>query len=294
MKRWLILLIGLLLSLAWARYPITVRDDLGQLVTLKAPPMRIISMIPSVTETLCAMGDCSRLVGVDSYSDWPPQVNHLPKLGGLYNPNPEAILALKPDLVFVSVYGKLDQTLRRAGVTVFAIRDESWTDVDRVIRLLGTVLQQPAQAEELIARINDEIDHLEALVANRPHPRVYLEIDPTPYTVGPNSFMGVLLAKAGGDNIIPASLGLFPQINPELVVEKNPQVILLTDGVTLAQLRSRPGWAEISAIQHDRVCSFTGSQADILSRPGPRIPEALELMIGCLYPGIPLPHLSLP
>jgi len=284
---WLFLLLGLQLSLSgWAQFPRTLTDDLGRSITLKAAPQRIVAMLPSVTETLCAMNACGRLVGVDDFSDFPEQVRRLPKMGGLINPNLEAIVALKPDLVIVSVYGKLHEGLERAGIASFAVRPETYEDIFRTTRLLGQVLGQEAQAERVIARIQQEVYAIESKAAKAAaRPTVYYEIDPTPFTVGPDSFIGVLITKARGQNIIPKELGLFPKISPELVVQKNPEVIVLTHPGA-ADLPRRAGWGNLAAIRNRRVCAFAGEQTNLLSRPGPRVAQGLQLLVGCFHPSL--------
>lgn len=282
MKRvWAVL--SVLLALAFA-FPLTLTDDLGRTVTVKAPPKRIVTMLPSVTETVCALGACDRIVATDDYSDWPERVKALPKAGGLYNPNPELIVSLKPDLVLVSKYGRLYETLERAGLTVYAVRTETYEDIFRTTRTLGKLLGLEAQAERLVAQIQREVYQEESRAAKATtRPRVYYEIDPTPYTVGPESFIGVLIQKARGVNIIPKELGLFPKIAPEFVVEKNPEVIVATYPGALETIRNRSGWQRVSAVQTGRICVFTGGQDSLLSRPGPRVAQGLRLLVDCFH-----------
>jgi len=282
MKRMLALL-TVFLALALA-FPLTVTDDLGRTVTLKAPPKRIVTMLPSVTETVCALGACDRLVATDDYSDWPESVKRLPKAGGLYNPNPELIVSLKPDLVLVSRFGRLYETLERAGLTVYAVRTETYEDIFRTARNLGRLLGLPGQAERLVAQIQKEVYQEEARAAQaKARPRVYYEIDPTPYTVGPESFIGVLIAKARGVNIVPRELGLFPKISPELVLERNPEVIVATYPGALDTIRRRPGWDRVAAVRQGRICVYTGEEDNLLSRPGPRVAQGLRLLVDCFH-----------
>jgi iron complex transport system substrate-binding protein len=282
MKRVLAFL-SVLLALALA-FPLTVTDDLGRTVTLKAPPKRIVTMLPSVTETVCALGACDRIVATDDYSDWPESVKRLPKAGGLYNPNPELIVSLKPDLVLVSKYGKLYETLERAGLTVYAVRTETYEDIFKTVRALGRLLGLPSEAERLVAQIQKEVYGEEARAAKaKGRPRVYYEIDPTPYTVGPESFIGVLIAKARGVNIVPKELGLFPKISPEFALEKNPEVIVATYPGALETIRKRPGWDRIAAVRQGRICVYTGEEDNLLSRPGPRVAQGLRLLVDCFH-----------
>ncbi|WP_407540893.1 ABC transporter substrate-binding protein [Deinococcus radiomollis] len=265
-------------------YPFTLTDDLGRRVTLNAEPKRVVSVLPSDTETLCAIGVCDRLVGVDESSDFPASVTKLPKVGGLYNPNVEAMVALKPDLVVVSKYGKLADRLMAAGLTVVVVNPETYEEVFSKTLVLGKLMNREAQAKALVVQMRRDIARTEILTRNAAHkPTAYYEIDPTPYTAGPNSFIGVLLSKAGATNIIPATLGDFPKISPELVVQQNPQLILGPDLVTA---RARPGWAGIAAVKSGRVIAVVpGSTLDtILNRPGPRLPLALAALAKLVHP----------
>ncbi len=279
-----VLLLAAATSAAATTYPLTLTDDLGRRVTLQAEPKRVVSVLPSTTETLCALNLCERLVGVDDYSDFPASVSKLPKVGGLYNPNVEAMVALKPDLVVVSKYGKLAESLTAAGITVLAINPETYEEVFSKTLVLGRVMNREAQAKALVIQMRRDIARIEILTKNAVvKPTAYYEVDPTPYTVGPNSFIGVLLGKAGAVNIIPASLGDFPKISPELVVQQNPQLIL---GVDLATARARPGWAGIAAVKSGRVTAIApGSPLDnLLTRPGPRLPLALAALAKIVHP----------
>ncbi len=280
-----------LLSLALATsYPLVVTDDLGRKVTIPAEPKRIVVMLPSATETICALGACDKIVATDNYSNWPEAVQKLPKAGGLYDPNVELIVSLKPDLVIASKYGKLVDRLAKAGIPAYAVKTETYEDIFKTARKLGRLLNREAQAEALVARIQSEVYALESKAAKaKTRPTVYYEIDATPYTVGPNSFIGVLIQKARGKNIVPPELGLFPKISPEFVVEKNPEVIILGDapyGVNLEALKKRPGWDRIRAVQEGRVCELKKAETDVVHRPGPRVVEGLRVLIRCIHPEV--------
>ncbi len=262
-------------------YPLTLTDDLGRKVTLKAEPMRIVSMLPSDSETVCALGACDKLVGVDEYSDYPAQLGKVPKVGNLYQPNIEALVALRPDLVLVSKYGDLTAPLTNAGITVLAINPETYEEVFSKTLTLGKVINREAQAKALVTQMRRDIAKVEILTKNASRkPSAYYEIDPTPYTVGPNSFIGVLLTKAGATNIIPASLGDFPKISPELVVKSAPQLIF---GVDAAAAKTRPGWNTIPAVKTGRVIK-NDALDHLLSRPGPRLPQALLELAKVIHP----------
>lgn len=282
MHKLMFLSAALLMTAAHATaYPLNLTDDTGRKVTLKAEPMRIVSMLPSNTETICAIGSCNKLVGVDEYSDFPASVTKLPKVGNLYQPNIEAVVALKPDLVIVSKYGDLVAPLTNAGINVLAVNPETYEDVFTKTKLLGKIVNREAQATALVTQMRRDIAKVEILARNAARkPTAYYEIDPTPYTVGPNSFIGVLLTKAGAVNIIPANLGDFPKISPELVVKSAPQFIF---GVDLATAKARPGWNTIPAVKSGRVVEDKALD-HILSRPGPRLPQAFLGLAKLVHP----------
>ncbi len=289
MKKLIALLLALGLALA-TQYPLTVTDDLGRKVTLDAEPQRIVVMLPSATETLCAIGACEKIVATDKFSDWPPKVKKLPKAGGLYDPNVELIVSLKPDLVIASKYGKLVERLAKAGIPAYAVKTETYEDIFKTARKLGLVVNREAEAEALVARIQKEVYALESKAAKaKTRPSVYYEIDPTPYTVGPDSFIGVLIQKARGENIVPRKLGLFPKISPEFVVAKNPEVIILGDapfGVNLEKIKARPGWDRIRAVKEGRVCELKKEETNVVHRPGPRVAQGLRVLIRCIHPEV--------
>ncbi|MCS7068198.1 MAG: ABC transporter substrate-binding protein [Meiothermus sp.] len=285
MKRVLAFLLTFVLSLSLAQFPRSFTDDQGRTITLQKPPQRIVTMLPSATETICSLSEeaCKRIVATDQFSNWPERVKSLPKAGGLINPNPELIVSLKPDLVIVNS-PRIVETLERAGIPVYITRPQTFADIARTARAYGELLGLRAEAERLIARIQAEVFALESRAAKaKERPSVYYEIDPTPYTAGPGSFIGTLIEKARGRNIIPAELGNFPKISPELVVQQKPQVIVATHP-EVAAIRNRPGWSALPAVQQNRICAFSGEATDLLSRPGPRVAQGLRLLIGCFHP----------
>ncbi|THF87722.1 ABC transporter substrate-binding protein [Deinococcus sp. KSM4-11] len=263
-------------------YPLTLTDDLARKVTVKAEPMRIVSMVPSTSETVCALGLCDRLVGVDQYSDYPAQLAKVTKVGDLYTPNIEAIVAARPDLVLVSKYSKLDGPLTQAGITVVAVNPETYDEVFSKILILGKVVNREVAAKALVTTMARDIAKTEVLTRAAPtKPTAYFEIDPTPYSIGPKSFMGVLLTKAGAQNIIPESMGDFPKVDPEFIVKANPQLMLGLDAKTAA---ARPGWATLNAVKSGRVIALPADLSSNLSRPGPRLPAALRALAKLIHP----------
>ncbi|WP_291425782.1 ABC transporter substrate-binding protein [Deinococcus sp.] len=266
-----------------ARYPLTVTDDLGRQITLNSEPKKIIAMLPSHTETLFAIGAGRQVVAVDRFSNAPSAAARLPRVGTAFQPDLESILALKPDLVLAddSRTSKLTGKLEAAGLTVYGGSAQTYNDVFSKIAMLGKLTNHDTWATRLITSMRSELGTLQKSVIGRPKISVYYEVDPAPYSVGPNSFIGVLLQKAGGQTIVPAKLGDFPKIDPELIVKANPQVII---GLTLDEAKKRPGWSNISAVKTGRVYKASSEENDAIVRPGPRLPQALRTLIRMIHP----------
>ncbi len=282
MLRPLALLLSLLLvTAAPAAQAVEIRDDLGYTTVLAAAPQRVVSLLPSLTETVCELGACARLVGVDRYSNYPAQVNALPKVGGMDDTNVELIAALKPDVVLVAVSSRVADRLRALGMKVVALEPRSYKDMQRVLGIVGQVLAVP-DAQRIWRHIEAGVAAAASSVpASARGVRVYYEVAPGLYAAGESSFMGETLAKLGAGNIIPAALGPFPKINPEFVVKANPALIMI--GARGSEgLAERPGWSRIDAVRHGRVCVFKPEDGDILVRPGPRMAEAAQIMARCL------------
>ena len=272
-------------------YPLTVTDGLGREVALLKEPERIVAMLPSQTETFCAVGACDKLVGTDNYSNYPEQVRDLPKLGGFRSADVEDIVALEPDLVLVAASaGELAETLGGLGLTVFASGAHSGQTYESTLEeflFLGKLVNREAEAQALVETTRSQVDAVGALTADAPRPQVYYEISDSLYTASPASFTGALIEKAGGENVIPAQLGAFPQVDPEFVLERNPEVIILADapsGTSVESLRERPGWANLEAVGSGRVYELDQTQVDVLSRSGPRMVEAVRLLAQLLHP----------
>lgn len=285
LKRLLVIAtIALLSSIGYATtYPLTVKDQLGRSVVIASEPKKIVVLLPSHNEMIYALGAGPRVIGRDDYSDYPNDVQKLPKLGGLYNPNLEAIIALKPDLVLNSEYGDLTPKLEKAGLTVWAGSPQSFEDIFATITTLGQIVNHEDAALALNRKIRLELREIEIVTKAIKKTSVYYEIDPTPYSVGPNSFIGSLLSKGGALNIIPANLGDFPQVSPELIVKQNPSVII---GVSCAIASKRPGWAALAAIKTNRCYTLTPEQDNLINRPGPRIAQGLKIIAKMINPSL--------
>ena len=280
---------GLVLSVAAqaaAAPPATfsVRDDIGHEVTFSRSPQRIVSLLPSLTETVCELGACDRLVATDRFSDWPDRVKSLPKTGGLEDAEIEAIVRFHPDLVLLSRSQRITDRLHELGVESFALDTQTYAAIAHIVATIGTILGLPERSAALnreIARAVHEIGEQASAKRHGSGPTAYIEVDGAPYAAGPESFIGEMLARLGARNIVTPDLGPFPKLNPEYVVRHDPDVIFLLHSEIL-HLADRPGWDQIRAVKEHRLCSFPSAVLFSIIRPGPRVAEGMRAMEECL------------
>ncbi len=247
------------------------------------PAQRIISLLPSLTETVCALGACNRLVGVDRYSNWPQSIAQLPRMGGGIDPNIESIVALKPDLVLMAGSARGVERLKSLGLAVLTLEPKNYADVQMTLGVVAKALGVPSKDSDRVWReINSQVEEISKSVPQYAKAqRVYFEVSPVPFGAGESSFIGETLQRLGAKNILPAAMGLFPQVSPEFVVRAQPDIIMVGDS-NLSDMQARPGWTNLIAMRTGRVCTFTPKESDVLVRPGPRMVEAARLMSQCL------------
>ncbi|MEY4726128.1 MAG: Vitamin B12-binding protein precursor [Pseudomonadota bacterium] len=274
-------LIALLCSMA--ANAVVIRDDRQHEVNIAKPPQRIVSLLPSLTETVCALGQCQKLVGVDRYSNWPDSLAKLPRVGGGIDPNIESVVALKPDLVLMATSARGAERFQSLGLTVLALEPRTHADVQRVMRLVAQALDVPVQDSDRVWRHIDAAVNAAAqsIPAQAKGQRVYFEVSRTPYGASESSFIGETLQRLGMRNILPASMGPFPKLNPEFVVRAQPDLIMVGDS-NFADMQARPGWPAMRAMREQRVCHFKPQDSDVLVRAGPRMAEAARLMAQCI------------
>ena len=257
-------------------------DDRGRNIVLAAPPARIVSLLPSLTETVCELGACDRLVGTDRFSNWPAAVRALPKLGGLEDAQVERIVALKPDLVLVANAPRLIERLEGLGVPVAMLIPDTFDDARRVAAVVAGALGDAAAGERLWQRTEARIAAAASRVPRALRgQRVYLEVASAPYAAGEASFVGAVLARLGLVNIVPASLGPFPRLNPEFVLRAQPDMIIATEGA-VAEMPGRAGFGSLRALREGRACGIAPEPWDSLVRSGPRLADAAEVIVRCL------------
>ncbi len=245
-------------------------------------PRRIVSLLPSLTEAVCALDACDRLVGVDRYSNFPASIAGLPRLGGMDDAQLERIVALRPDLVLAAPSTRVVERLSALGLRVVTLQAESHADVRRSLGRIATLLGRPEKAEALWTAIEADL----AVAAQRVPPgwrgrRVYFEIATTPHAAGAASFIGETLARLGLRNIVDAGMGPFPQLNPEFVLRASPDLVMAA-AQPLAEMPRRPGWGRLAALSSRQSCAFAPAPYDMLVRPGPRLGEAARLIADCL------------
>jgi len=271
---------------------LTLTDGLGRTVTLTGPAQKVVSMAPSNTEVLFAVGAGSQVVGRDEFSDYPEEAKSLPSIGGSMGQySYEQVAALKPDLVLAGGINTPEQVkaLEDLGISVFYLGnpstlEELYANLNLVAKLTGRESETGALVDSLKARVKAVDDKL-AGVADKPV--VFYEIDASdpnkPYTTGPGTFIDLLIARAGGQNL-PGLTDAYPQVSLEQIVLANPAIILLGDafyGTTPEAVAARPGWSKIAAVTNDRVLPFDDN---LVSRPGPRLVDGLEALAQAIHP----------
>lgn len=271
---------------------LTFTDGLGRTVTLPATAQKVVSMAPSNTEILYAIGAGTQVVGRDEFSDYPEEAKSLPSIGGSMGQySYEQVAALKPDLVLAGGINTPEQVkaLEDLGLTVFYLGnpstlEEMYANLELVAQLTGHEADAAALVESLKTRVKAVDDKL-AGVSEKPV--VFYEIDASdpnkPYTTGPGTFIDLLIARAGGQNL-PGLTDAYPQVSLEQIVLANPAVILLGDalyGTTPELVAARAGWSEIAAVKNGRVLPFDDN---LVSRPGPRLVDGLEALVQAIHP----------
>jgi len=271
---------------------ISLIDGLDRVVKLSAPAQSIISIAPSNTEILFALGAGEQVIGRDTLSDFPPQAASVQDVGSMYEAlNTELLISLKPDLILAAEINSPEQVkaLQDAGLTVFYLEnpttlEELYQNLNVVAKLTGREQESAALIESLQARVK-AVDEKIAPISSRFS--VFYELDATdpakPCTAGKCTFISLLIERAGGTNIAGDMEG-YPQISLEQVVAADPQFIILGDaayGVTPESIAARPGWESLSAVKNGQVFAFDDN---LVSRPSPRLVDGLEALAKLLRP----------
>lgn len=265
-----------------------VVDDYGRAVVVPKSLQRIISLAPGCTEILFAVGLGNRVVGVDDYSDYPEGAKNKTKIGSYLNPNLEVIALLAPDLILASDMTSKEYVanLEEKNLTIFVLAPKTIQGIIRDIRLVGIIGNKKKEADNLTGCIEQRINAICSKTSKISlyKPKVFIEYYPY-WTYGSGSFGNELISMAGGRNTGAATAAAYSEITNEFVIASNPELIVFTVGphttTTIKDIKSRTGWDKISAVKNNKIYTIDD---DIISRPGPRIVDALEQLANMIHP----------
>lgn len=274
-----------------AAFPVTVKDGLGEDVTIKAEPKKIVSLIPSNTEIAYALGLGDKIVGVSDFDNYPEDVKTKTKIGGMEF-NVEKIISLKPDLVLAhasSAHNSRDglKQLKDAGITVLVVNDaKSFDDVYASIELIGKATGASDKAKQVIDEMKEKLAQIQEKAKQIPADKqanVWIEVSPPPqlYTAGKGTFMDEMFQVISAKNVA-GSLEGWPMVTEEKAVAYKPDVIITTYGGA-KQVFARAAWKDVPAVKNKRVYDVN---TDLVSRPGPRLVEGVEELAKAVYPDV--------
>ena len=266
---------------AQAGTPGEIRDDLNRLVRLHGTPQHIVSLAPSLTETAFALDLGDRVAGVTDYCDFPPEARKRPRVGGPVNPNLEQIVSLHPDVVLATrALNRLEtvEALERLGVPVYTTDPHTVDEVIASTRRLGKVLGAGARAEALTAEMEERLSEITRRLAGRAPRRVFFVVWTEPIiSTGQHTFLADAIRRAGGESVVNAPQD-WPQVSIEEVLRQNPEYLVFSGTHpedpqgTINTLRKRAGWSSMDAVRENHFAIVS----DALSRPGPRLIDAIE------------------
>lgn len=278
---------------------IILTDGLGREIFLKTPAQRVVSLAPSLTEILFAIGAGSQVVGRDENSDYPEEALKVESIGSTYQIlNTESILALDPDLVVAAGINSPEQikALEDLGVTVYFFENPTdFAGMYEHLHIMGKLTGHEGEATDMVESLQKRVEAVQQKVAAlTERPTVFYEIDGSdpskPWTSGPGTFMDAMITQAGGINIGGVLSDPFAQISLEEIVKQDPNFIILGDtkwGVTIESIGEREGWGELTAVKESKIFSFDDN---LSSRPGPRLVDGLEALLVILHPELaPVP-----
>lgn len=276
-------------------FPLEIVDGLGKTIVLESAALKVVSLAPSNTEILYAIGAGEQVVARDDFSNFPEEALNLPGVGGSWgNLNVEAILALEPDLILANMLYSEEtiRSLEEVGLVVYTVPnpldfDDLFANMLDVAKLVGRTEEATAEIETLQARVYVV---LEILVDAESSPVVFYELDATdpnaPFTSGSDTYVNTIITMAGGTNMAADIGSLWVQVSVEEIIAQNPDMILLGDsmfGISVESVIDRPGWDTLTAVQNGQIFPFND---DLVSRSGPRMVQGLEEMAKLFFPGL--------
>jgi len=288
-----ILPLALVLCLAagpHAASQLTVTDDYGRTIRVPASPRRIVSLAPSITESLFAIGAGPALVGVTEYCTYPPAAARVPRVGGLTSPNLEAILALQPDLVLMSMEGNRQEDFtqfERFKIPVVVSNPRTLGGIFRSLRQLGDLTGHPREAGALVDSLEGRLRTVRASIAGEPvGTLLFVSLQP-PIVAGGKTFLNEILEAAGARNLAAGAIGTYPALSREAILAADPDALFVTADLLPADAALTdlfPEWKILRAVRGGRVYRI---DPDIVSRPGPRAVDAIEQISSLLHTGSP-------
>jgi iron complex transport system substrate-binding protein len=276
-------------------FPLTITDSRGVAITVEAPPNRVVSLSPSLTEILFAVDAGKAVNGVTTYCNYPEEALGIDQIGGFSAKtiSIEKIVSLEPDLVFAdnSRHGSVIESLENYGIAVISTNATSIEDCYHIIEMVGAATGNRDSALSLISDMMTRIAKVTEITNKIPRekrPRVFWEVFDEPLmTAGPSTFIGQLIDLAGGSNIFSDVAESWPQISHEVLLARDPEVLMSSDShgdkFTADQIETRTGWQSLSAVRNGMIYLFDG---DMVSRPGPRMVDSLEAIAAALYPDL--------
>lgn len=292
---WVVVVICLMLvpactpreNVEWGALARQITDDAGRRVSLPARVDRVVSLAPNLTEIVFAVGAGNKLVGRTSYCDYPAEAKAIPEVGDTLHPSLERIIALKPEVVLVSTASQLEvftQQLQGQNIAVFVTDPHDLEGVFRSIGLIGEILGQKDQANQLVQKLRERTTAVEQAVKQKQPVRVFYQVSGEPlYTAGHDAFVTDLMRRAGGASVTADVPGAWPKYSNESALAARPDAIILPSGGSMGAANSNVAEAlrESPAVQHGRVYKIND---DHLARPGPRSVDGLEEMARALHP----------
>ncbi len=278
--------------------PIRLKDDMGHTITLKKPAVRIVSLGPSNTETLLALGLRKDIVGIDDESvlyappPYAQEAKGLRIVGDSYTGlNVEKIAGLHPQLILAIPGVKDLKEMQALGVPIATLEPANLAGVEKDIAFIADAAGVPQKGQQAVQKMRNEVAAIAAAVRKATaKPSVYVELDPTYYSAGPGSFLNAIVKIAGGRNIADSiATTAYPQLSAESIIQANPQAIVLLDTpqASAAKVQARPGWSSIQAVKDGRI--YANINPDYLSQPAPALVTGLALLAKDLHPGLRIP-----
>ena len=296
-------------------FPVMLVDALNRTVIIDHEPMRIVSCAPSITEILFAIGASNKVIGVDQFSNYPPEVIELVNqgkiavIGGFSDLDIEKIIELSPDLIILTrgVQDRYVPKLEELGFTVLVITEESYSHVLSSILMIGRATGNYKEAAKLVSNIAQEVNKIRKTVSNLPKPKVLVIVWPEPiFVAGSRTWLNELISFAGGVNVFNNTKTPYPMVSVEEILTREPEVLIVTMTELFNSTEDFIKWVKdknldtLPAIKNGRFYTVMDVYNDVLVRPGPRVVDALKLLARILHPEIygisvnQIPHILSP